>query len=188
MKGPVLIRLLWLADGGSFIRFILLCSGVTIAAFIPPRGTFSAQINREFMHRSLQRLPFFYHVVNNPVCATLFHLISSIFPSVLLLWCILGTPYNLSCSSLGCRVSCTLTKGSLKSPRAWPQPHSSPLPLHISLILLDFLHQPSKQHSWFTIQQLTSVLSRQFGPRPTKVMRKAPALPLPQKYSVCSLC
>lgn len=51
MMGATLIHLLRLADGGSFILFIPLCPGVKIIAFIPPYGTFSTQINREFMHR-----------------------------------------------------------------------------------------------------------------------------------------
>lgn len=51
MMGTILIHMLWYADGGSFILFIPHCPGVKIIAFIPPFGTFSAQINGEFLHR-----------------------------------------------------------------------------------------------------------------------------------------
>lgn len=127
MTGTILIHLLWLADGGRFILLIPFCSEVTITAFIPPCGTFSVQINREFMHRSLQRLPFFYHVINNPQSAPKwFHPIPPPLCSAATMYSgysVYAQPFQQLPLPLQMKVilvSPASTKGSLNSPRAWP--------------------------------------------------------------------
>lgn len=112
-----------------------------------------------FQHRFIENLgtgnysscPFFYHMVNNPQPAPHYSTLSPpIFPTVLQLQCTLGTLYthfpappsicaderNSGTQNLSKRFPTALGRG----PSLF-QPAGSPLALHSSPILMEFLHQ-----------------------------------------------